>query len=169
MKKLILSTGISLLIVALVCGGCSLIGSSQEQGQGESNMSVKYTKSTDQEIMDFFNSNRPLFEDIKGGIIVTQGTMNSEGYLISLDSNHNQVKEWCPGLSENAVKYYDLVTFPQPSIDCGYVSGVKEVTFSFYYQKDGLKVGIVYSEAPHTEQNYTKLDDNWYYFKYGMT
>ena len=123
------------------------------------------TYTDNKKIIKFFNDNRSLFDEIKDQFISLSGTIAQDGYVITLNEENKSEKKMYPYLAEKALEYYDAVVFPDPSIGS---DGKGNVIFSFYYSTNKIKVGFLFTESEVSEDNYIKIDDNWYYYYYAM-
>jgi hypothetical protein len=122
----------------------------------------------------FFYENRDLFEDIKDELILIDGLLDEKGYVLTFDEYNNKTRTWYPGLSEDVAYYYEIVPYQRPLIYSrdlfvGDRQEVRQVHFIFYQSGTRTEQGIVYCEAGLPEDSYTRIEGNWYYYRYGRS
>lgn len=127
-----------------------------------------YSVEDSQEIKNYFNRNRALFENFKDSLCVFNGYIDNDGYIVTYDEQNNQTKEWSSDISSEAIKYYNEVYFPYPKIEFGEFYDGKGIKFSFNYSSNEVIASIRYFEnvpADIEKSNmYERLDSNWYLF-----
>jgi hypothetical protein len=166
-KRRFLMTGLLLVLI------CAVVAAA---GVGICHLTKKQEEHSG--FVGFFYDNRRLFEDIKDDFMALDGFLDPGGYVANYDAQSNREQRWYPGLSENAVYYYEIMPYPEPLIYCRDFSGrdfygqdysgVKQLRFESRDFRGGFVEGIVYCEIRLPEGTYTKIEGNWYYYWEGM-
>jgi hypothetical protein len=116
------------------------------------------------ELISFRDEHKDIFLNIVTAFSGLSGYIDNDGYVCYYDEERNLIREYIPNLSDIAREYYKLASDYCILSDI-YVTE-SGVAFEFRYEKGSKIVGIEYTTLPCDNDNYTEIDNDWYFYEY---